>query len=50
MTMADKNSLRAIGFGFGAITMLVVAAAAFVVADAQRSAAERAPLALLVAR
>lgn len=47
--MADRNSLRAIGFGFGAITFLVVAAAAFAVVDAQRTV-EITPLAVLVAR
>jgi hypothetical protein len=47
MAMADTNSLRAIGLGFGAITAQVIAAAAFV--DAQRTAAETS-VAVLVAR
>ena len=40
--VADQNFLRAIGFGFGAITLAVTFVAMAVVADARRAAHEAA--------
>jgi hypothetical protein len=44
--MANQKSLRVIGFGFSAVTTLVIAAAVLVVTNAQRTEPEFAQAAV----